>query len=63
MERNKFNEATNDYNTFTRSFPNNLFAGMFGFAPKGYFEADASAKDAPKVDFGDMGGNTTTGSK
>ena len=39
-----------------RSFPNNLFAGMFGFAPKGYFEADPSAKDAPKVDFGDTGG-------
>ncbi|TDN39995.1 LemA family protein [Hymenobacter sp. UV11] len=64
VERNKFNGDVNDYNTFTRSFPNNLFAGMFGFPPKGYFEADASAKDAPKVDFGDMGGgNTPAGSK
>ncbi|MEJ7660377.1 MAG: LemA family protein [Hymenobacter sp.] len=63
VERNKFNESVNDYNTFTRSFPNNLFAGMFGFPPKGYFEADASARDAPKVDFGDAGGNTPAGSK
>jgi LemA protein len=64
VERNKFNGSVNDYNTFTRSFPNNLFAGMFGFQPKGYFEADAGAKDAPKVDFGDMGGgNAPAGSK
>ena len=56
VARDGFNSTVNDYNTFTRSFPNNLFAGMFGFAPKGYFEADAGAKDAPKVDFGDMSG-------
>ena len=56
VSRDNFHTSVNDYNTFTRSFPNNLFAGMFGFPPKGYFEADASAKDAPKVDFGDMGG-------
>ena len=56
VARDNFNNSVNDYNTFTRSFPNNLFAGMFGFAPKGYFEADPSAKDAPKVDFGDTGG-------
>ena len=37
VERNKFNAVTNDYNTFTRSFPNNLFAGMFGFQPKALF--------------------------
>ncbi|RZK28049.1 MAG: LemA family protein, partial [Hymenobacter sp.] len=58
VARDNFNNSVNDYNTFTRSFPNNLFAGMFGFQPKGYFEADASAKDAPKVDFGDMGGSS-----
>lgn len=61
VERNKFNSSVNDYNTFTRSFPNNLFAGMFGFPAKGYFEADASAKEAPKVDFGDMGGGASSG--
>ncbi|MFD1467770.1 LemA family protein [Hymenobacter caeli] len=59
VARNDFNASTTDYNTFTRSFPNNLFANMFGFKEKPYFEADAAAKEAPKVDFGDMGGKTT----
>jgi LemA protein len=51
VERNKFNAVTNDYNTFTRRFPNNLFAGMFGFQPKPYFESDPGAEKAPKVQF------------
>lgn len=53
VARDNFNASVNDYNTFTRSFPNNLFAGMFGFPPKGYFEADPNAQKAPTVDFGD----------
>jgi len=51
VERNKFNAVTNDYNTFTRTFPNNLFSGMFGFQPKPYFEADPAASKAPTVQF------------
>jgi len=51
VERQKFNNVTNDYNTYIRSFPNNLFAGMFGFQQKPYFEADASAQKAPTVQF------------
>jgi LemA protein len=51
VERNKLNAVTNDYNTFTRSFPNNLFAGMFGFQPKAYFEAEAGSQKAPTVQF------------
>ena len=52
VERNKFNAVTNDYNTFTRSFPNNLFAGMFGFPPKPYFETLTPGADkAPPVQF------------
>ncbi|GAB2947174.1 LemA family protein [Hymenobacter coalescens] len=51
VERQKFNDATNEYNTYVRSFPNNLFAGMFGFQQKPYFEADASAQKAPTVNF------------
>ncbi len=51
VERNKLNAVTNDYNTFTRSFPNNLFAGMFGFPAKPYFEADPAASKAPTVQF------------
>ena len=51
VERKKFNDATNDYNTYIRSFPNNLFAGMFGFQQKPYFEADAASQKAPTVQF------------
>ncbi|HXH99418.1 MAG TPA: LemA family protein [Sphingobacteriaceae bacterium] len=49
--RGRFNEATQEYNSKIRSFPNNLTAGMFGFAKKGYFQADAGSKQAPKVEF------------
>ena len=51
VERNKFNAVTNDYNGFIKSFPNNLFAGMFGFQEKVYFEAAAGSEKAPTVQF------------
>lgn len=51
VARNKFNEAVQDYNTYIRSFPRNMVAGMFGFTPKVYFEADAAASKAPSVKF------------
>ncbi|WP_374166741.1 LemA family protein [Arcticibacter sp. MXS-1] len=51
VERQKFNELTQQYNAKIRSFPNNLTAGMFGFEKKGYFQADASAQKAPEVKF------------
>jgi LemA protein len=51
VERRNFNEAVQDYNTHIRSFPNNLFSGMFGFKPKGYFTAQAGADKAPEVKF------------
>lgn len=51
VERRKFNEAVQDYNTTVRSFPNNLMAGMFGFERKGHFEADPGAQQAPTVQF------------
>lgn len=51
VERQKFNEVTQAYNAKIRTFPNNLTAGMFGFTKKGYFEADAGAEKAPKVQF------------
>lgn len=50
-ERMKFNEAAKGYNTLVRSFPNNILASMFGFEKKGYFEAQAGAETAPKVEF------------
>jgi len=50
-ERNKFNVKVQDYNTAIRMFPRNIFAGLFGFDKKGYFEADQSAQSAPQVQF------------
>ena len=51
VERRKFNEAVQDYNTTVRSFPNNLMAGIFGFERRGHFQADAGAQQAPSVQF------------
>ncbi|WP_192822673.1 LemA family protein [Rufibacter sp. LB8] len=51
VERQKFNTAVQDYNGYIRAFPRNLFAGMFDFEKKGYFEAEAGANKAPTVQF------------
>lgn len=51
VERKRFNEVAQAYNTYIRKFPNNLLSGMFGFQPKAYFTADAGAEKAPKVEF------------
>ncbi len=51
VERQKFNTVTQEYNSKIRTFPNNLTAGIFGFKPKGYFQAEAGANKAPKVEF------------
>jgi LemA protein len=51
VERRNFNEAAQTYNTYLRRFPNNIFAGMFGFQKKAYFAAQKGAENAPKVEF------------
>lgn len=51
VARMDFNTSVQAYNSAIREFPANLTAKMFGFAPKGYFQADASAQAAPKVSF------------
>ncbi len=51
VERQKFNEVTQQYNSKIRSFPNNMTAGMFGFQKKGYFQAETGSEKAPKVEF------------
>ena len=51
VERDRFNEVVKDYNQSVRVFPANVFAGMFGFAQKGYFEASQAAQTAPTVKF------------
>ncbi len=51
VERQKFNEVTQEYNAKIRTFPNNLTANIFGFEKKGYFQAEAGTEKAPKVQF------------
>jgi len=51
VERMKFNETAQAYNTYLRRFPANIFAGMFGFQKKAYFTADKGAEKAPQVQF------------
>lgn len=51
VERKKFNEVVQNYNTTVRRFPENLIAGFAGFAQKQYFQAAAGSDQAPKVEF------------
>jgi LemA protein len=51
IERMKFNELTQNYNTYIKMFPKNALAGMFGFSPKPYFEAQKGAEKVPEVQF------------
>lgn len=50
-ERQRFNEAVQRYNTYVQKFPNNIFAGLFDFDKKAFFEADEGAEEAPEVNF------------
>ena len=51
VERGKFNEAVQAYNTQLRRFPNNIIAGMLGFEKKGYFTAPEEASEPVNVEF------------
>jgi len=51
VERGNFNSAVQAYNTAVKSFPANFFAGMFGFAPRPFFNAQPGAEKAPNVNF------------
>ncbi len=51
VERRNFNQEVQGYNTYIRSFPKNLYANLFGFDQKGYFQAISGAETAPKVTF------------
>src|SRR3989344_624060 len=50
VERKRFNEFVQDYNLTVKRMPTNLFAGIFGFAERPYFEASTGAENAPKVE-------------
>ena len=51
VERRKFNQTVQTYNTAIRKFPTNIVAGITGFTQKAYFKAAAGADVAPKVSF------------
>lgn len=52
VERNRYNESAQGYNTLRQKFPTNLFASMFGFKEKAYFKAVTPGADrAPAVNF------------
>jgi len=58
VERQRYNQTVQEYNQYIRRFPQNIFAGMFGFERREPFAAPESAQDAPSVDF-----NTNTRSQ
>jgi LemA protein len=52
VERKRYNDALQDYNTYVQMFPNNVFAGWAGFKPNGaYFTATEESRQVPKVGF------------
>ena len=51
VERRRFNETVQGYNSTLRTFPTVMIAGMYGFQQRPYFEATAEAQQVPKVDF------------
>lgn len=50
-ERQRYTQAVQEYNVRVKSFPANIWAGFFGYAPRPQFQADPEAARAPKVQF------------
>jgi LemA protein len=52
VERKRYNDTLQDYNTYIQQFPNNIFAARAGFTPnQAYFVASEGSRQVPKVDF------------
>jgi LemA protein len=51
VERRKYNEAVQRYNTDIQLFPKNIAAAIFGFQPQPYFQAESGARSVPEVKF------------
>jgi LemA protein len=51
IARRDYNAAVNTYNLNVKTFPNNIFAGMFGFKEKAYYQADAGSEKNPDIKF------------
>jgi len=53
VERRRYNDTLQDYNTYVLQFPNNIFAGFAGYKQNdAYFKAAEGSREAPKVNFG-----------
>ena len=53
VERKRYNDTLQDYNTYVQQFPHNIYAGWAGFKPNdAYFKASEGSREVPKVDFG-----------
>ena len=53
VERKRYNDSIQDYNTYLLKFPNNLFASYAGYKENSaYFQASEASRQTPKVDFG-----------
>jgi LemA protein len=51
VARRDYNSTVNEYNLKVKTFPNNIFAGMFGFHVKPYYKANPGSENAPDIDF------------
>jgi LemA protein len=51
VERGRYNQVVQTFNTHIRTFPSSMVAGLFGFREKAYFRASEGADQAPKVNF------------
>lgn len=58
VERGRFNEATQDYNTKIKRTLAVFYAAALGFKERSYFQAKAGAEEPPKVDFNFGGKNS-----
>ena len=60
VERQRYNEAAQQYNVGIRRFPASMVASMSGFHAKAYFKGVAGSSQAPSVDFGNFGNQPAT---
>lgn len=51
VARRDYNAAVNDYNLKVKRFPNNIFAGIFGYKEKPYYKTDEGSEKAPNIKF------------
>src|SRR2546423_9183241 len=59
VERKRYNDTLQDYNTYLKQFPHNIFARWAGFQPNdAYFAASEGSRQVPKVDFSNPGAAT-----